>query len=113
MISLVRPKLSRLAIGGLILGLGVLASGCAFTPVAPPRGLIYNDQISVLFPGRGPGLKEGRASSQNVLFLVGWGNSGLKAAMEDGGITELKHTDYRMQNYLLIYQRYTTIAYGD
>lgn len=91
----------------------VFLSGCVFAPVAPLRGILFNDQTSVLFPGRGPGSKVGRASSQNILFLAGWGNSGLAKAMENGGITQLSHTDYRIQNYALVYQRYTTIVYGE
>ncbi|MGF1572204.1 MAG: TRL domain-containing protein [Sumerlaeia bacterium] len=87
--------------------------GCVFAPVAPPRGIIYNDQTSVLFPGGKPGEKEGRASSHSILFLVGWGDSGLNKAMADGDINQLMHTDYRIQNYGLIYQKYTTIARGE
>jgi hypothetical protein len=90
-----------------------LLTGCVFAPVAPPRGILFNDQTSPLFPGGGPGEKVGKASSHNILFLAGWGNSGLDKAMADGGITRLKHTDYRIQNYALIYQRYTTIVHGE
>lgn len=91
----------------------VVLSGCVFAPVAPPRGILYNDQTSPLFPGGKPGEKVGKASSHNILFIAGWGNSGLDKAMKDGGITKLNHTDYRIQNYLLIYQRYTTICHGE
>ena len=88
-------------------------SGCAFAPVVPPRGIIWNDQKSPLFPGGKPGSKVGKASSHSVLFLFGWGDSGLRAALEDGNISEVRHTDYRIQNYLLVYQCFTTIVYGE
>lgn len=91
----------------------ILLSSCVFAPVVPPRGVLYNDQRSPLFPGGRPGSKEGKASSYSVLFLVGWGNSGLAEAMKNGDIKEVRHTDYRMVNYLLFYQRYTTIVYGE
>ncbi len=101
-------KASAVAIIGFVL------SGCVFASVVPPRGILFTDQKAPLFRGGGePGPKEGHASAHNVLFLVGWGDSGLKSAMEDGGITNLTHSDYRVQNYLLIYQKYTTIVYGE
>jgi hypothetical protein len=91
----------------------VFLSGCVFAPVTPPRGIIYTDQTAPLFPGGAPGSKMGIASSHNILFLVGWGNSGYAAAMRNGGLKQVKHADYRIENYGLIYQRYTTIVYGE
>lgn len=88
-------------------------AGCVFAPVAPPRGLLFTNQTSPLFPGGRPGSLEGRASSHSVLFLVAWGNSGLDRAMTNGGIREVRHTDYQIVNYLLVYQRYTTIVKGE
>ncbi len=90
-----------------------MLSGCIFAPVVPPRGILFTDQKAPLFPGAKPGTKVGQASAHNILFLVGWGDSGLGAALRDGGITEVRHTDYRALNYLLVYQRYTTIVYGE
>ncbi|MDX2177360.1 MAG: TRL domain-containing protein [Candidatus Sumerlaeia bacterium] len=102
----------KLLPAALVAGAALL-SGCVFAPVAPPRGFLYNDQTSPLFPGGKPGSKVGKASSSNVLFLAGWGDSGLAAAIRDGGLESVNHTDYRIQNYLLIYQRYTTVVYGE
>lgn len=96
-----------------VLALPVLLTGCLFAPVVPPRGILYNDQTAPLFQGGRPGTKVGQASAHNILFLFGWGNSGLNRAMANGGITELRHTDYRFQNYMIIYQKYTTIAHGE
>lgn len=98
-------------IAALLAGTALL-TGCVFAPVVPPRGILFTDQSAPLFTGGRPGEKVGEASAHNILFLVGWGDSGLAAAMADGGITEVRHTDYRIQNYLLIYQRYTTIVHG-
>jgi hypothetical protein len=101
-----------LALGTLTLALA-FTTACVFAPVVPPRGLLYTNQTAPLFPGGKPGSKEGRASAHNILFLVGWGNSGLAKAMENGGITEVRHTDYQVLNILLIYQRYTTVTKGE
>lgn len=88
-------------------------SGCAVTPVMPPHGLLFNDQKAPLFPGKEVGTYSGESSSQSILFLVAWGDSSMKAAMEDGQLTSVKGSDYRIENYLLVFQRYTTIAHGE
>ena len=105
--------MKRILLFSTLVAAPLLLAGCVFAPVVPPRGILYNDQTSPLFPGGGPGTKVGEASSHNILFLAGWGNSGLERAMADGDITKLKHTDYRIQNYALLYQRYTTIVHGE
>jgi len=91
----------------------LVASGCALAPVTPARGLIYSNQGAPLFPGGKPGAKIGKATSHNVLFLVSWGDSGLDAAMKDGGISDVAHVDYEVQNIFFIYQNYTTVVRGN
>lgn len=95
-----------------VLNTGLL-TGCVFAPVAPPRGILYTDQQAPLFQGGRPGSAVGKATAHSILFMVGWGDAGLAAAMRDGNIKELRHTDYRIQNYFLIYQRFTLLAYGE
>ena len=90
-----------------------LLAGCALAPVVPPRGAIYNDQKAPLFGGRELGTKEGCASTYTILFLVAWGDSSITAAAREGGISQIKQTNYEMFNILGIYQRYTTIVSGD
>lgn len=103
---------SLFSLSGLLLAAG-LVSSCVFAGVVPPRGILWTDQTAPLFPGGSPGTAEGRAYAHNILFLAGWGNAGLEAAMRDGGIQQVKHTDYRIQNYLLVYQRFTIIVRGE
>jgi hypothetical protein len=98
-----------LTVGALI----VAVSGCAMAPVIPPRGLLYNDQTAPLFGGRSPGSAEGRASAYNVLLLFGWGDCSLKQALENGGIEEIRHVDYRYFNVLGVYQCFTVIVRGE
>jgi hypothetical protein len=109
-----QPLVRALAAGLAI----TFAAGCVFAPVSPPRGILWTDQTAPLFTGGGPGSVQGRADAHNILFLLGWGDAGLAAAMNDptipnGPIRQIRHTDYRIQNYLLIYQRYTTIVHGE
>lgn len=90
-----------------------LFTGCVFAPVSPPRGILFTNQTAPLVTMGTKGSKEGRVSSHNILFLVGWGDSGLDAAMEKGDITRVTNADYQVINYFLFYQRYTTIARGE
>jgi hypothetical protein len=47
------------------------------------------------------------------LFLFGWGDASIEQAMKNGGITQIKHMDYRLFNVLGIFQQFTTIVRGD
>ncbi len=91
----------------------LLLTACATAPVIPPRGLLFTNQRAPLFPGKGTGTKEGRSSAYNILLLVGWGDASIHAAAQNGGLVEIHHLDYEVCSFLFIYQRYTTIAYGE
>ena len=96
-----------------MLACAISLSGCAFAPVVPPRGLLYNDQKAPLFGGRSAGPLVGEASSYSVMFLVGWGDSSIRAAAKNGGITRIQNVDYRLVHFLGLYQRFTVIVSGD
>ena len=60
------------------------------------------------------GAKTGRASNQQVLGLVAWGDASSQAAAKNGGITVLNHADEEWLSILwFVYARQTTIVYGD
>ncbi len=84
----------------------IACSGCAFTQIQLPLDKNFdNTQL---------GLKEGRASAQTVLFLIAWGDSGTKAAAENGGITVIKHADREIYSFLFgLFTRVTTVVYGE
>lgn len=90
-----------------------LLAGCAFTPVAPPRGIMYTDQSAPLFPASETGSLKGSASAHNILFLVGWGDCSIKAAAANAGITKIKNTDYDLTNFFIFYQKFTVTVYGE
>jgi hypothetical protein len=79
--------------------------GCVYTNVGSPLDLDL-DQTSL-------GDKVGKSSSYSLLGLVAWGDSGTRAAAENGGITILNHAD---QHHLVIlggvWYKQTTIVYG-
>lgn len=94
----------------------VLMSGCMVAPVVPPAGGIYNDWKAPLNyeqQGNQFGLKTGTASTGSILGLVAWGDGSIRAAAANGGITKVNNADYEYFNVIGIYQRYTTIVYGE
>lgn len=96
----------RTTFASALLGLSFLASGCVFTDVKIP--LDTNLEETKL------GSKTGEASTQSILWLVAWGDSGTQAASKDGSITTVLHADQRVFSVLFgLYMRQTTIVYGD
>ena len=60
------------------------------------------------------GSKVGVSSTYSVLWLVAWGDAGVKKAAENGGITVVNHMDMGIESYLFgLYMRRDTIVYGD
>ncbi len=100
----------------LLVSVATLSLGCIAAPVVPPLGLVYTKVDAPLSIGTGehePSLKRGESSSRSILFLVATGDASVKAAARAGGITDIKHIDYEYRNVIGIYQRYTTIVYGE
>ena len=59
------------------------------------------------------GDKTGESSTYSVLWLAAWGDSGTKAAAENGGLKQINHADTKVFSILWgLYTRYTTIVYG-
>ena len=92
----------------------LLLAGCYSAPVIPPTGMIYNDTKAPMNPGaKGDmGMKMGEATSTGFFGLVSIGDCSVSAAAQAGGISSVKHVDYKFFN-VLGYQQFTTIAYGD
>ncbi len=60
------------------------------------------------------GSKIGEASTYCILWLVAWGDSGAKAAADNGHITTITHADKHVYSVFFgTYTRETTIVYGD
>ena len=97
------------------------------TPVIPPHGILYTKYKAPLAPAPGRiGRKTGRATAHQIglpplpfpglttgLDLFAWGDASEETAREKGNLSEVSHSDYEVMEILLIYRRFTTIAYGD
>jgi hypothetical protein len=106
------PKLPR----HLFTAVCVLLTGCIYTNVRAPlsyRSPTPSDVQGTLGPEA-----EGEACSQAVLYLVGWGDGGYSAAVEDAktksSATLLAdvRADMRLFNVLGVYQKRCTRVRG-
>lgn len=79
--------------------------GCAYASVTTPFDTdLQNTEL---------GDKSGEASIYSVLGLIAWGDSGMKAAAQAGGITTLMHADQHVLSILgFLFVKQTTIVYG-
>ena len=81
-------------------------SSCIYTDVKFPLDLdVWETKM---------GTKVGVSSSYSILWLVSWGDAGVKKAAENGDIKVINHLDAAVESYLFgAYMRVDTIAYGD
>jgi len=81
-------------------------NGCAYTDIQIPMDKNFNKtQLAS---------KEGEASTYTVLYLVSWGDSGSRAAADNGNITQINHADKQIYSVLFgLYTRITTVVYGE
>jgi len=60
------------------------------------------------------GTKVGRSSMTGVLWVASWGDAGIHAAAQEGGLTTIHHADQEVVLVLLgLYLKLTTVVYGD
>ena len=83
-----------------------LLSSCVYTDIKIPLDMdVWETKL---------GTKVGIASNHSVLWLVSWGDAGVKKAAENGGLHTVNHLDLGVQSYFFgTYIRTDTIAYGD
>ena len=90
-----------------------VSTGCIAAPVVPPLGLLYTDFEAPMSITGTPAQRRGESSVTAWLALFSTGDGSVKAAAQAGGISNVTMVDYKFRNILGIYQRYTTIVYGN
>ena len=98
-------------VAALLLAAGSL--GCIGAPIVPPLGLVYTDYDAPLSLNGDVGNRRGEASVVAILGLISTGDGSVRAAARNGNISQVQRVDYEFYNVLGIYQRYTTVAYGN
>ena len=82
-------------------------------PVGGVGGLFYTDVSgAVCATGNPGGTKMGQATSQGIVG-VATGDSSIKTAAANGGITKISHVDYHVESVLGVYSKTTVTVYGD
>jgi hypothetical protein len=103
-----------------VCAVAVVASGCyagIYTaPVKPGLGLMFarvNAPISVDYNAAVVSTKTGEATAENILGLIEIGDCSAEAAARNGGLTKIHYLDYKFENILGVYSKFTTIAHGE
>jgi len=102
----------------LLMGVLVLMTGCGFysAPVMPPDGMLFQNTkapMDINTDKTELGTKSGTSQSISILGLFAFGDCSIKAASEDGNLQFVNHADYEYLNILGVYQKFTTIVYGN
>ena len=95
--------------------LAAAASGCVMvgkTNAAAPIELDVQSPDTSFIDNSVKPVKCGRATSKGVVIYTS-GDSSIKAAMDNGGITKVHHIDYEVFNILNLFSKATTIVYGE
>src|SRR5262245_229700 len=96
----------------------LVLSGCVGygAPVHPPGGFLYTNTqapIDIDADQTQLGTKRGESTSSTVLGLFAWGDASVYTAATAGGITTIRHVDYKYHNVLSVYATFTTVVYCD
>lgn len=96
-----------------ILALTAALFGCA-SGISPVSGILYSDvKAPLAVTDAEKGSKTGTAVCKSYLGAVATGDCSIDAAAKQGGITKIKHVDFKTENYFLIFAKYTVIVYGE
>jgi hypothetical protein len=98
-----------------IVALAGLVAGCVgpMGPVGGVGGMVYTDVSGpVAATGNAAGSKMGQAASTGII-CVATGDSSIKAAAANGGITKISHVDYHTRYVLGLYTKTTVTVYGE
>jgi hypothetical protein len=99
----------------LLAGGLVAVTGCVgpMGPVGGVGGMFYTDVSGpVAATGNAGGTKMGQATSTGILG-VATGDSSIKTAAANGGITKISHVDYHTTGVLGVYAKTVVTVYGE
>ena len=95
--------------------LAALLTGCVgpMGSVGGVMGGVYTDVSGpILATSNTGGAKVGQASSEAIICIA-TGDSSIKAACANGGITKIQHVDYHTTSVLGLYAKTTVTVYGE
>lgn|SRR5690554_58393 len=91
----------------------ILLTGCSAAPYQP--GMLFSSLDAPVAVGNNAVncSKEGKASANNILGLIGIGNASIAKAKENGGITTIGSVDYNYTSILGLFSTTTTKVCGE
>lgn len=107
--------MKKLIVCASVAALAVLATGCVGPngPLVGTVGGIYTDVSGPVSVTSNTGAsKSGSATSKGIIG-VAWGDSSIKAAAANGGITKIQHVDYHVTSVLGVYTETIVTVYGE
>lgn len=93
----------------------VMLTGCVgpMGGVSGAAGMLYTDVSGALgATSNAGGSKMGQATSTGII-CVATGDSSIKTAAANGGITKISHVDYHVTSVLGLYVKTTVTVYGE
>ncbi|MDO6462522.1 TRL-like family protein [Granulosicoccaceae sp. 1_MG-2023] len=88
-----------------------LLSGCA---TSVPIGSIYTDiTLPMESTSAQGGSKVGTAECTSILAILATGDCSIEAAKANGGISQVTHVDWKVNNILGVIGKYTTTVHGN
>lgn len=107
--------MKKLIVCSFAAGLGLVLTGCVapMPGVTGVAGSIYTDvRGGVTATANAASPKVGQATSKGILGFAS-GDSSIKAAAANAGITKIQHVDYHTTSILGVYAETTTVVYGE
>ena len=104
---------TRLVLGAMTLVVGL--GGCMIVD-APIRGVVGTEVIWGDVAGKAATpntMKQGKACADSILGLVARGDASVRAAKENGGITEVSTIDHSARNFFGIVGEWCTLVRGN
>ncbi|MGD0262883.1 MAG: TRL-like family protein [Verrucomicrobiota bacterium] len=98
-----------------VVALAGLVAGCVgpMGPVGGVGGMVYTDVSGPIgATSNAAGAKMGQATSTGII-CVATGDSSIKAACANGGITKISHVDYHTTSVLGLWAKTTVTVYGE
>src|SRR5262245_43013712 len=97
------------------LGIAAVLTGCVgpMGPMGAAGGMLYTDVYGPVAATSNSGAsKMGEATSTGII-CVATGDSSIKTAAANGGITKISHVDYHVTSVLGLYCKTTVTVYGE
>jgi hypothetical protein len=109
--------MKKLIVGASAAAMAMFATGCGTVypdgPLVGTAGCIYTDVSGPVSVTSNVGAsKVGTATSKGVIGFA-WGDSSIKEASANGGITKVQHVDYHVTSVLGVYTETVVTVYGE